>query len=702
MAEGFFRGLMGYPPAAAEGRVISTQPKVYNKNKDGHKVPGDHRKSVSTLAPTSVEAVGGKLSQSIRNYWSKKQAWDYHAEILRYLPELHQFPNAHLTAKQKDDFVKIGEKLKQNKDTKRYEELRPLIDKYVIGEQAPPPPADIPMRPEGTPTRYREEDQEEAPPPKRPDITPRHFDFAQVEEPQAGPSNQTEPIDVDQEPSNMSDGNTGPSGGADAAGNDCNWRCKSFQPEYQHTPDGLKIIFKGSRMMYTWGMDMRTHNVANIGDFVPAGHSYPWEWIPTYCTVAEWNSLPWKTHEMNIAKVGVQITPIGKESQFNTSSGTSVIASNEHLTVGYKAVGFNHDPSLPGTGYRRIQNNTTDAKLITNSSTAIDYSDLRKRFWGPLSDFTLNSDPVSYGTGAQVSCAEGSIRELEVVSGIYVDKFDKATKGNNKASFGSVLKDRYIERFPLMPAMGKPIISEVYEPKCGIINTQPHRVLLKNSKNYMVNGPQNTARNVWCVEFGSGTGAANKIITANTPEASNWTYSRNTNVGTNVQIGSYHALVEKYRFAGTDGDSQADQHSGKSMPMLTFGLCPIRLVNFTSSAPEYVNARVVWKIDYFMEINCKFMVPSHPFATNISADGSEYPANMYTSMFPKIYMNPCGFSTTEGQTNLPSYESVDPTAVQSQLEGHIQYTYTNDGTLTDITGAGGVKSWAGPQGGLTT
>jgi len=702
MAEGIFRGLMGYPPAAPEGRVVSTQPKVYNKNKDGHKVPGDHRKSVSTLAPTSVDAVGGKISQSIRNYWSKKPAWDYHKEILRYLPELHQFPNAHLTPKQKDDFVKIGEKLKLNKDTKRYEELRPLIDKYVIGEQAPPPPVDVPMRPEGTPTRYRDEDQEEPPPPKRPDITPRHFDFAQIEQPEAGPSNQAEPIDVDQTPNTMSDGKSGPSGGADAAGNDANWRCKSFKPEYQHTPDGLKVIFKGSRLMYTWGLDMRTHNVANYGDFVPMGHSYPWEWIPSYCTIGEWNALPWATHDMNIAKVGVQVTPIGKESQFNTSSNESVIASNEHLTVGYKHVGINMDPSLPATGYRRIKNNVAGSSLITNTSEAVSYSDLRKRFWGPLSDFTLNEMPASYGTGEQVSCAEGSIRELETVCGIYVDKFDKAVKANNKATFGSVLKDRYFERFPLMPTMGKPVISEVYVPKNGIINTQAHRVLIKNSQNYSVNGPQNTARQVWCAEFSSGTGATNKIVTANDTQTSQWTMSRNTNIGTGDQLGSYHSLVEKYRFIETDGDSQASQHSGKGMPMLSFGMMPIRLINFTASAPEYVNARCVWKIDYFMEIDCKFQVPSYPFATNVSADGSIYPANMYTSLFPHIYLSPIGWSAMAGKTNLPIYENLDVNALNLQNEGHLLYSYNNAEATTAIAGAGSTTTWAQTTGGLAT
>lgn len=702
MAERIFRGLMGYPPAAPEGRVVSTQPKVYNKNKDGHKVPGDHRKSVSTLAPTSVDAIGGKISQSIRNYWSKKQAWDYHSEILRYLPELHQFPNAHLTPKQKDDLIKIGEKLKENKDTKRYEDLRPLIDKYVIGEQAPAP-VDVPMRPEGTPTRYRDEDQEEPPPPKRPDFTPRHFDFAQIEAPQPGPSSQAEPIDVDQNPNTMSDGKTGPSGGADAAGNNASWRCKSFKPEYENTPDGLKITFKGSRLMYTWGLDMRTHNVADIGDFVPMGHSYPWEWIPSYCTIGEWNALPWSTHDMKIARVGVQVTPIGKESQFSTNVDTSVIASNEHLTVGYKHVGLNHDPSLPATGYRRVKNNVTGTSLITESSDEISYSDLRKRFWGPLSDFTLNEMPTSYGKTGQLSCAEGSIRELETVCGIYVDKFDKAVKANNKATFGSIMKDRYIERFSLMPAIGKPIISEVYTPRNGIINTQAHRVLLKNSKNFTVNGPQHTSRDVWCAEFSNGTGATNKITCGNDYSSAGWTVSRNTNIGTSDQLGSYHALVEKYRFMETSGDAQSTQHGGKSMPMISFGLMPIRLINITSSAPEYVHARCVWKIDYFMEIECKYQIPSYPFATNVSADGTVYPANMYTSLFPRIYLCPAGgWSSMTGKTNLPLYENLDPTAVALQNEGHVVYSYNNGEATTNISGAGAPTSWAQTTGGLGT
>lgn len=691
-AEQIFRGLMGYPPMATS----SLRP-VYFKNVNGKKVDGDHKKSDATLKPEDVKAVGNKVNQSLRNYFSKEKAHDYHKELLRYLPELHEFPGAQLTDAQKKKLLEIQQKLKIQKDRVRYAELEPLINQYVLGGQnqiaAPPVNNESMVRPEGTPSRNQEDQGE--PPPKRPNLAPRVLNPVAPAQTEAAV-----PIEVDQQQQAPMAESMAASGGNDAAGNGAMWRCISYDPVYTPTSDGMKVEFKGSRLMYTWALDMRTHNVTDIGDFIPMAHSYPWEWIPSYCTPGEWNALPWATHDMAIKRVGVQITPVGKETQFNTAVSTATVASNEHLVMGYKAVGLNKRKALPSTGYRRIKNNVEASKLITNSSDALDYADLRKRFWGPLSDFTVNEDPTSYGTSGQVSTAELSIRELECVAGVYVDKFDKATKANNKACFGSLLKDRYLERFPLTPAMGTPIISEVYEPKCGIINTQPHRVLLNNSKVYMVNGPEATSRNVYNPTFGSGTGTTNKIQVGNSLAAQNYTFSRNANIGETVSLGSYHALVEKYRFQGTSGDFDADQASGQSMPMLTFGVAPIRLINLTSSSPDYVNARVVWKIDYFMEIHCKFQEPLYPFATNVSADGTVYPANMYTSLYPHIYLNACSYSGTANKGSQPKYENVDPTAIQTQLEGYITYSYTSAGTASDYIGAGGSTPWVASTNGL--
>lgn len=665
---------------------VPVQParKTWNKIKNGEKVAGDHRKTDGTTKkPETLAEIGGKINMSIKNFNAKNSRYGpggYKTELFRYLNEMKEM-GGQPTAGQ-------HEKLRALSETN--EDLRTLMDIFAEGPQEDPPPLDQdePMRPEGTPRRPSPDIEDQQPaPPKRPALEPRVLNATAA--PTEAPVIQA-PAAAAPEMATAA----GPSGGgSDAAGNNASWSCKSFGPQYQEGPDGLTVTFGGSRLQYTWGLDMRTHNVNNIGDFVPMGHSVPWHWIPFYCTPAEWESLPWKTHTMKIKRVGVSITPVGKETQFATASGESTIASNEHLAVGFKAVGLNYAAGIPSTGIRRIQNNQEDSKLITKTSSDINYLDLRKRYWGDLSDWTANSEPNSYKDDAQVSTAECSIRENEIVSGIFIQAFDKTTKANNKANFGNVLKDRYIERFPLMPQMGVPIIQEVYSPKNGVINTQPHRLLIENEMQCNRGGPGASSMPV---NYLDTTNKTNKLQMATSYSV----VSRNTNIGTDYMynIGTYHGNVEKTRLVGMGGDRHCEQSTLALQPLITFGLQPIRLINIASSKPEYVNARVVWKIDYFMEISCSFMKPEHCFATNVSANGTHYPVHMYTSPLPRTVLVPVGWDN-----NVPGKEEVGMYSNHCQKDGRGEYTVyaSADDSLEKIMGAGTTAPcWTAPTEGL--
>lgn len=668
---------------------------VWNKTKNGEKVAGDHKKTDGTTKkPETIAEVGGKINMSIKNFNAKKSRYGpdgYKKELYRYLNELKEL-GGQPTAEQ-------HAKLRTLADSN--EDLRNLMHIFAEGPQEEQPPIDVddPMvRPDDTPRRPSPDGDQ--PPAKRPNLAPRVLattdptpvpTAAATLPPTVAPTAAAvEPIEVDM----ASAPSAGPSGGNDPSGNNANWMCQSFAPQYKEGPDGLTVTFGGSRLQYTWALDMRTHNVDGYGDFVPMGHSLPWSWIPFYCTPAEWSSLPWYTHDMEISRVGVSITPVGKEVQFATASGESTIASNEHMAVGFKAVGLNHRKDIPAFGVRRVKNNESTSKLITKESTSIDYVDLRKRYWGGLSDFTVNEEPASYATDKQVSTAELSIRENEIVNGIYVDKFNKATKANNKACFGAVLKDRYVQRFPLVQAMGKPIIQEVYSPKCGLINSQPHRILIQNSKTCLIGGPQNTSTQVYAQD------PATKDNYVQYEQVSS-KFSRNTNIGEKDlgKMGSYHANVEKFRIQGY-GDRMAPQADGTTMPSLTFGVCPIRLINLASSTPEYVNARCIWKIDYFMEIKCKFQVPSHCFATTVSANGTNYPSHMYISNQPRSLLLPYTWKTTPADQ--PDIEDYSPYALHIEKQGHVEHTAYLDtaDTVANIMGAEFEVPWQASTKGL--
>jgi hypothetical protein len=687
-------GILGVP--------IQPRRNTWNKIKNGQKVAGDHKKTDGTTKkPETIAEVGGKINMSIRNFHAKQSRYGvdgYKKELYRYLNELKEM-GGQPTAEQ-------HEKLRVLADSN--EDLRNLMHIFAEGPQEEQPPIEVddPMvRPQDTPRRPSPGDGEQ-PPSKRPNIAPRVLAPIPTEATTLQTAAATQPFIATAPPTAAPSAATpmaasgslgGPSGGgSDSSGNNAIWSCQSFPPEYREGPDGLTITFGGSRLQYTWAMDMRTHNVADEGDFVPMGHSVPWHWIPFYCTPAEWESLPWKTHNMKIKRVGVAVTPLGKEVQFATASGNSTIASNEHLAIGYKNVGMNLRSDLPATGIRRVKNNETGTTLITNASSEVSYIDLRKRYWGPLSDFTLNTDQDSYTTSKQVSTAELSIRENEIVAGIYVDKFDKTTKANNKASFGSILKDRYIERFPLVPSMGVPIIKEVYEPKFGIINDQQHRILIQNKQSCQRGSVAETAQRVWTED------PQRKNNYIETLQINNY-FSRNSNIGETAlsQIGSYHANVEKFRVLGMGDDRHVPQSHNHAMPMITFGIAPIRLINLTSSTPEYVNARCVWKIDYFMEIQCSFQKPSHCYATNISADGTVYPPTMYTSPLPRTLLHPINYSTATGKTDQPNVEELAPAAFHHQKDGFVNQNYGVSETLAEVMGAGtSTACWSASTGGV--
>lgn len=660
----------------------------WNKVVDGQKVKGDHKKTdPTTRKPETLAEIGGKINISLRNFNAKKSVYGpggYKRELIRYLKELKE-----LGGKPSD--VQWQKAMNLND-----EEIVNVLQIFADGPQVQEPDdnrveeqteavTEQMVRPDGTPRRPSPDSQGEQPPAaKRPAIEPRVLNTpAATAAPTAAPTaSATVPA--------MDSSSMGASGGNDPAGNGAMWESQSFQPQYSKGDDCDIITFGGSRMQYTWALDMRSHNVDGYGDFVPVGHTVPWHWIPFYCTPTEWGSLPWRSHLLKIKRVGVSVTPIGKEVQFNTASGTSTIASNEHLALGFKAVGLNKREDIPAFGLRRVKNNESTSTLITSTSADIDYKDLRTRYWGPLSDFTVNEVPARYSTTSQVSCAELSIRENEIVSGIYVDKFDKTTKANNKASFGAVLLDRYVTRFPLMPAMGKPIIREVYSPQCGMLNTQPHRICIENSKGPLV-GDKGTAQ----VYHQYSNTINNKFDSI----GNNAQVSRNTNVAAEKvsQLGSYHATVEKFRMLNITGMYKGG-HSGQVQPSITFGMAPIRLIDITASAPSYVNARCVWKIDYFIEIEARMMKPEHCFATTVSANGSVYPDHMYISPIPRVYNLPTSWNETI--TDQPTRENLNVESQHITKGGYTHYHYDTSTTVNDIAGASYISYWPQSNAGL--
>ena len=237
--------------------------------------------------------------------------------------------------------------------------------------------------------------------------------------------------------------------------------------------DGSSVKFSGSRQMYTWGYNYgeqanpfatslnTAYNAPSTSVIKPLGHTIPWDWIGFYCTPAEWESLNWGTHRIEIEEVGVRITPKDKSVFFTTGSTQTSAVSTEHAADVFKYVGFPQ-----GAPLIRVQPTSDSVVPInwteTNYLAPVQYQRMRDRLWGPQSREAKGH-----------YCLDGVKRELEPILGILLD--DTSTY----CTFGSVLhgEHRIVEGITEVLGRG-PYIQKSYRPKVGLVHDPSQRVLL--------------------------------------------------------------------------------------------------------------------------------------------------------------------------------------------------------------------------------
>lgn len=246
----------------------------------------------------------------------------------------------------------------------------------------------------------------------------------------------------------------------------------------QYGANGETVLFSGNRMMYTWAYNMNEQKnpfgeVRNLSygmngqqQVKPLGHTIPWDWIPFYCTPAEWESLNWSTHKIEIEEVGVMITPMDKSVFFTTGSTDSKPVSTEHAAYLFK---YDDIDSVPGLMTGMFDSpgpsgtETVDATMDWSTDTRLavpNYQRLRERLWG------MRNSTNTFSTGRPVkgaSCLDGIKRELESVLGLLLDKPETSY------DFGSFLTGEHQDVFPITECLGKPFIQKTFKPKIGIV-----------------------------------------------------------------------------------------------------------------------------------------------------------------------------------------------------------------------------------------
>nr|WQF02879.1 MAG: structural protein [Bee densovirus 8] len=245
---------------------------------------------------------------------------------------------------------------------------------------------------------------------------------------------------------------------------------KKNAPKY--SSDGSSVTFSGSRQMYTWGYNYAeqanpfatslntAYNAPSAAVVKPLGHTIPWDWIGFYCTPAEWESLNWGTHKIEIEEVGVRVIPKDKSVFFTTGSTQTSAVSTEHAADVFKYVSFPQ-----GAPLIRLQP-TSDSTVpinwtATNILAPVQYGRMRDRLWGP-------HDRIFTGH----ACLDGIKRELEPILGIMLDD------SSSMCTFGSVLHGEHKVVEGITEVLGRgPFIQKKYRPKVGLVHDPSQRVL---------------------------------------------------------------------------------------------------------------------------------------------------------------------------------------------------------------------------------
>lgn len=488
---------------------------------------------------------------------------------------------------------------------------------------------------------------------------------------------------------------------------------ESFMPRVRAEPDGNQYVtFGGSRIMYSWAYEFFPNTLpamynyaASTVDGVTVGHSIPWEWLPFYCSPQEFQSLPHGEQDVKIQQVRCRVTPLAKETQFTTAGATSGVVSNEHLCLGKVAIGLNK--KFPSYIQARIKENSviTNATMSTDLSklTAVDYGDLRKRYWGPLHNWTKDTQPYATPSttsgstvtnGTPLSCMEMNVREIETVSSILWDAYNATDQGKNNNYYGVPYVDRYVKRFPFMAAIGKPIVDEVFEPVDAYVSMVKHCAIFGAS------AP--TSGNDWRGKYGKHPSSSltnkNKISMIG---ASGESAVASFNCGNNPKnnYGNYHRPIAQPVL--THPESKLDQIEDVLQPSITIGMCPIKPIDATTSLGVPIQARAMWKIDYEITFCIEFTPErfNFPFATtyngctgmaNPLAKQKNFGSICRWGRFPKRALIPRSWNTAAGYTNMAEREAPQPeTWMNSASMGHaIASDADPETTGTTIGGTG--------------
>lgn len=436
--------------------------------------------------------------------------------------------------------------------------------------------------------------------------------------------------------------------------------------------DGNTIIFSGSRLHYTWATRFDSvdnplatdvcRGTMNCGKFKfkPLGYELPWDYIPFYCTAAEWEMCIDWTKKSWIDHVEVELTPMHKSVYFSTGSTTTQAVTNEYGPYLYKSVGFNHKYQHL---YARLNCKPTAMSVTKSDFKLVDYADYASRCWG---DRQRNA--------ADRPGCDGEERELQIVGGILLDASN--TTDSTDSDYGVYTAWSETKRtIPFQACINKPFIREKYSPKVGLIHDPTEIVsiykegytaakvdanavgvkaihdpylkgaalqmrrcdgTLANINSGSQDNPDNnrlynstdpyelgTSRD-W--DFGVQGADPNKFkISYKNKITAQYSKALNSNAYGQMPLGGlakYNSKIERAgHFVSTGADNDTYNSSTNTQPSIIFGMAPIRQMDLNQPANNFLKATITWCVTYKMVIKQQYIKPEIRFSQRRTYSG---------------------------------------------------------------------------------
>lgn len=346
--------------------------------------------------------------------------------------------------------------------------------------------------------------------------------------------------------------------------------------------DGNKVIFSGSRLMYSWGYNFGVQDLTDPNDttnpptvkqkWLQTPMAYiPVDWVPFYMSKSEFDDLPLQSR---IIKVNAKVTPWGSRTSFTTASDTTKPATAQHIVTGICGIGLNTEMSWANRDV------TNDDSMTISSSTKFMDTTLIEKFWGKANDFSV------------IPTCFGAVRSIDSYGGPVVDpQLSLIVPPSDTQGF--CFLDRHVNRFDMAYQKGKPIINYEYVPKDG---------LLKRKNPMICRHRTQAGQEIYTADTYSDISSKYGARTAQdstTGQLTATSYSMQNVFDTASKL-QYNQIVEKGHLTLSKQLSQGL----KPQPQIHCGILPVFANTPTSTG--IICAAAFWQIDYECVVELNF------------------------------------------------------------------------------------------------